>query len=211
MKITKLGHCAMIIEEKGLRILTDPGNYSTAQNGVTGVDIILITHEHGDHFHLDSLKAVLKNNPQAVVITNSAVGKLLDAESISYQLVEHGQGKTISEVLFEGFGQAHAPIYKSWGSVENTGYFIANRFFYPGDAFTQPGKAVEILALPVAGPWLKISECIDYALAVNPTVCFPVHDRMLKFGGGNHKVPEIILKEKGIQFSVFEEGKEYSF
>ena len=62
MKITKLGHCCLIVKEGNITILTDPGSYTTDQNTVKGIDIVLITHEHGDHFHVESLKAILKNN-----------------------------------------------------------------------------------------------------------------------------------------------------
>ncbi len=91
MKITKLGHCCLIIEDQGKRILTDPGTYSTLQNEVKNIDIVLITHEHADHYHLDSLKIVLQNNPNAKIITNSTVGALLEKEGISYSILEHGQ------------------------------------------------------------------------------------------------------------------------
>src|SRR4051812_27786091 len=56
MKIKKLGHCCLVIETKGIRIMTDPGNYSTLQADEKNIDIILITHEHTDHLHIESLK-----------------------------------------------------------------------------------------------------------------------------------------------------------
>lgn len=52
MKITKFGHCCLLIEENGVRILTDPGTYSTQQSEVKNIDFVLITHEHADHFQL---------------------------------------------------------------------------------------------------------------------------------------------------------------
>jgi len=70
---------------------------------------------------------------------------------------------------------------------------------------------VEILALPVAGPWMKISEAIDYALEIKPKVVFPVHDGALKILGPAHRVPSTILPEHGIKFVIIEEGKEVSF
>ena len=85
MKITKFGHCCLLIEENNLRILTDPGNYSTAQNDIKNIDIVLITHEHPDHFHVESLKKLLENNPQAKIITNNGVGALLKELNIEYQ------------------------------------------------------------------------------------------------------------------------------
>jgi len=82
MKVTKFGHCCLLIEEKGLRILTDPGSYSTAQNDIKNIDVILITHEHADHMHIPSLKNCIKNNPKARIITNKGVAKMLDNEKI---------------------------------------------------------------------------------------------------------------------------------
>lgn len=211
MKITKLGHCCLIIEEKGIRIMTDPGAYSTAQNEARNIDYIFITHEHQDHFHLESLKVLFKNNPKAKVVTNKGVGKLLDAEKIPYQLLENGGVGEFGDVQVEGCGEKHAVIYEEYGQVQNTGYFFAHRFFYPGDAFFNPKKPIEILALPVAGPWMKICDAIEYAKLLKPKICFPVHDGMLKFGGPNHGVPQKFLPPAGIAFEIIADGDSKEF
>ena len=202
MKLTKLGHCCLIIEENGLRIMTDPGNYSTAQNEAKNIDLILFTHEHQDHLHIESLRKVLENNPQAKIITNDSVGKILKAENLSFETLIHKQSASIKNVLIEGFGDKHAEIYETIPSVQNTGYFIASRFFYPGDALTNPGKPVEILALPVAGPWLSIKDSLSYAKEIKPKTCFPVHDGMLKFFGAAHTLPEKIVPSFGSSFFI---------
>src|SRR3989338_8678379 len=92
MKITKYGHCCLLIEESGVRILTDPGAFSieSGQKDVKNVDIVLITHEHQDHLHIDSVKALLTNNPGVKIFTNESVGKLLAKESLPYELLAHG-------------------------------------------------------------------------------------------------------------------------
>ena len=210
MKITKFGHCCLLIEEKGLRILTDPGSYSTMQNDVKDIDIVLITHEHQDHFHIESVKQLLKNNPQAKIITNSAVGALLAKENIAFTLVADGQKSNEKGIVFEGMGKEHATIYKDIGKVENTSYFIGERLFYPGDALYNPHRPVEILALPVAGPWMKISEAIDYLLALSPKKAFPVHDAVLS---SPQSAVATITRAIGNISSVIslEIGKEYVF
>jgi L-ascorbate metabolism protein UlaG (beta-lactamase superfamily) len=211
MKITKFGHCCLLIEESGVRILTDPGIYSTKQNEVSNIDFVLITHAHADHFHIDSLKALLKNNPQAKVMTNKSVGELLKKDDIAFSIIEDGHKADANGVLIEGFGKSHALMHTSIPPIQNTGYFIANKFFYPGDAFTDPKKQVEVLALPVAGPWMRLLEAIDYALVIKPKACFPVHEGILKQAGPTHTIPPKVLEPKGIKFVILDIDKEYEF
>lgn len=210
MKITKLGHCCLLIETKGKRILTDPGSYTVEEHSkLTAMDAVLFTHEHSDHFHVDSLKALLKNNPQLQVFANSSVAQILQKEGIAYTLVKDGEEKKIGEITLVGIGTQHAAFHDSLTPSENTGYLINNRLWYPGDAFTDPKRAVEILALPVAGPWMKVSEAIDYALKLKPKMAFPVHDG-LKYGA-SHKFPGDVLPTRGIEFIPMLEGDSREF
>ena len=211
MKITKFGHACLLVEEQGVRFLIDPGNYSAEQNYVENIDVVLITHEHQDHVFMDSLKEILKNNTKAKVITNTAVGELLKKEDLSFTVLEDGQSVNERGVLVEAFGNDHALIYKGIHVAQNTGYFIGNKFFYPGDAFTNPGKHIEILALPVVAPWMAVKEGIDYALTLKPEICLPVHDGILKNPDMVHRLPAIILQQHGINFISLEIGKEYEF
>ena len=182
MRITKLGHCALVLEEQGVKILTDPGSFSAAaQEKVTGLDAVLITHEHSDHYHLESVKVILQNNPQAQVVTNSAVAALLLAEGIKAMVVGDGQSADVKGLKIEGFGKDHALVYPpNTGLVENTGYLIAEKFYFPGDNFHTPERPVDILALPVAGPWMKASEAVDFAKLINARVAFGVHDGIVQ-------------------------------
>jgi L-ascorbate metabolism protein UlaG (beta-lactamase superfamily) len=211
MNILKLGHCCLVIEVSGLRILTDPGAWTTAQNDVKNINVILITHEHADHIHIESLKKVIANNPNAVIYTNTGVSTLLSSEGIEYQLLEKDQTTSVKEVSLEVFDCAHEPIYKTIPLPQNTGYFIGERLWYPGDSFGKFVKPIEILALPVAGPWMHISEALDYAKHMKPKHCFPVHDGMLKIFGPFHALPEKVLAETGINFIPLEPGQEKVF
>jgi L-ascorbate metabolism protein UlaG (beta-lactamase superfamily) len=213
MKIEKIGHCCLLIEVDGLRILTDPGNFSTSQDELKNINLILITHEHADHLHIDSLKRVLKNNPNAAVITNGSVGKQLEQANIEYSLLEGRETRDFEGVLLEAYDAKHEEIYEEFGQVQNTGYFIAGKLFYPGDSFHNPGKQVDILALPVAGPWCKICDAVRYTLEVKPRKAFPVHDGQLQLDriGGSHFVPGKILGENGIEFVPMIPGDSHTF
>jgi len=181
MKITKIGHCCLVLEEGGVKLMTDPGSFTAeAQEKITGLDAIVITHEHQDHFHSDSVKKLLASNPGAVAVTNTAVGKLLKELGVEHVQVGDGESTDIKGIKIEGFGKDHAIVYGDMGPCENTGYFIADRFYFPGDNFHVPGKKADILALPVAGPWMKTSESIDFAKKIQARVAFGVHDGMIQ-------------------------------
>lgn len=210
MKITKLGHCCLLIETKGKRILTDPGNYTIeAQTKLENIDFVLFTHEHADHFHVESLRIILEKNPQAAVYANSSVSALLNDEGIAHAVVNHNESLFLGDIPLFGFGEKHAQMHSSIPLSSNMGYMIDDRFWYPGDSFTNPGRSVEILALPVSGPWMKIGEAMDFALEIKPKVAFPVHDGT-RFGSA-HTFPPRVLGPAGIEFVVIAEGDSREF
>lgn len=189
--------------------MTDPGSFSTLQSEAQNIRAILITHEHSDHLHIESLKKVLENNPEAVVITNTTVGKFLQEAGISFTKVEEDQKYNLDGVEIVGFGNTHAEIYEQYGQVQNTGYMI-DTLCYPGDSFNLPAsKVVEVLALPVAGPWMRMKDAINYAKIIKPRVAFPVHDGFIHdWAAFLWRLPENLLKEEHITFKKLELGKE---
>ncbi|MFZ1627049.1 MAG: MBL fold metallo-hydrolase [Candidatus Moraniibacteriota bacterium] len=213
MMITKFGHCCLLIETKGVRILTDPGNYNETPM-VTDIDAILISHEHADHLLVESLSIILAKNPGACVISQPGVGKILDEAGIKWDAIIDGEEKEVKGVKIQSFGTEHACIHHDLPLVQNTGFFIDGRLFYPGDSFHNPGKTVEILALPVAGPWMRIEEAIEYAKNIKPKVVFPVHDGMLRQGiqlGPTRRIPKMLLEPLGIEYVDMTEGRVHDF
>lgn len=208
MKVTKLGHCCLIIEIDGVRFLTDPGNYTTAQNEAVDIDAVVISHEHTDHLHIESLKTVLQNNPGAQVICNQSVGNMLEKEGIVYTKVADTESIEVKGVKLSGHGLKHHLIFRDYEQVENTSYFFGEKLYYPGDAFHNPGFPIDILAFPVTAPWCTVAEAVDYVLEVKPRVAFPVHDGNLIRHGITNRLPGIFLKEADIEFIPLELGKE---
>lgn len=201
MNITKYGHACILVEEAGAKFLFDPGEYAVIPS-LSGIDAVLITHEHGDHLDMDALKRVLSENPDTVLITNEGAGKMLEAEGISATILEDNGKTEVRGVSIARYGHEHALMYEGLPRCVNGGFMIADRLFHPGDSFFVPPVPVEILALPVSGPWMKLGECIDYAKAVNPKVVFPIHDGMLKpecLGSSRH-FPTLVLTPLGIEF-----------
>jgi L-ascorbate metabolism protein UlaG (beta-lactamase superfamily) len=204
MFITKYGHCCMLLEESEMKILTDPGNFTEYKvKELNGIDALLITHEHQDHFHMPSIKDLLKNNPNLPIITNASVAALLQKEGITenIHLVSEGTSMDFKGLNFTAIGHEHAEIYKTLPSVENTGFIVGEDFYYPGDGFAQAGKLIVTVALPVIAPWMKLSECVDFALATGAKKFVPVHDGFFAEGQPNlfQTMTRAILKANGLE------------
>jgi L-ascorbate metabolism protein UlaG (beta-lactamase superfamily) len=176
-------------------------------------DAVLITHEHPDHMHVESLADILKNNPGARVITNTGVGRHLAAAGVAHEVVEGRGIVTVKNAAIEAFDAKHEEIFEEIGQVQNTGYWIGGKLFYPGDAYAEPGKPVDVLAMPVAGAWCRLPDAIRYALRVKPRAAFPVHDgnKLPGNAGVTHRIPKQVLGQHGIAFTPMIESDEADF
>ena len=209
MKITKLGHCCLLIEVAGRRVLTDPGMFTVAQHSaVRDIDVVVITHEHGDHCHTDSVVDIVAANPNVQIVCNASVGAVLQSVELAYTTVAHGQSVLCAGVPIRAHDSTHAEIYEAVGQVPTTGYLIGERLFCPGDSWDQPEFSVEVLALPVAGPWCRIADAIRFALAVRPATVFPVHDGLLNEQGVGitYSHPATQLTAANITFTPLRDG-----
>ena len=207
MKITKIGHACLFVEIETLSILIDPGAYSVVPS-LPKLDIILVTHEHPDHFDPPALKKILAKHDNCEILTHRGMRKVLSEMNIPSTLIEEGEVCVRKRVSIERIGSAHACIHKDLPAIENCGFYINEEFFYPGDSFVLPGKTVKILALPVAAPWMRLEECIDYAKSVKPEAVFPVHDGMLRLDRmtPTRRIPAMLLEKEGIRYIDMQDG-----
>ena len=183
MRLTKLGHSCLLVEEGGARLLLDPGTLSGGFEELEGLSAVLFTHQHADHLDQARLRGLLDRNPRARVISDQGSAEPLGKAGVEVEAVADGQELDVGGVGIRVAGRDHAVIHPDIPVVPNVGYLIGGRLFHPGDAFTEPGQPVEVLAVPAAAPWLKLSEPIDYLRAVRPKVAVPVHDQVLSDAG----------------------------
>ncbi|HEX9066775.1 MAG TPA: MBL fold metallo-hydrolase [Streptosporangiaceae bacterium] len=181
MRMTKLGHSCVRLEQDGQTLVLDPGVWSGA-DPLAGADAILITHEHVDHLNGDVVRAALDRDPALHLWTTGAVAGQFSGFGDRVHTVGHGDSFTAAGFEVHAYGHEHAPIHPDMPRVPNVG-FATGGVFHPGDAFTIPEEPVSTLLLPISAPWLKAEEMIDYARAVQPEISYAIHDELLNANG----------------------------
>jgi L-ascorbate metabolism protein UlaG (beta-lactamase superfamily) len=196
MKLTKYEHACFTVEKDGKVLVVDPGGYTTDFIAPEAVVAVVITHIHGDHFDHDLLDSIIDKNPGALIIGPEDVVKQIEA--FETRSVDAGDSIEVGGFNLEFFGGQHAVVHPSLPVAQNVGVLINDLIYYPGDSFAIPeGREVDTLALPVAGPWMKISEAIDFALKVKPRFMFPTHDAVLSDVGralADGTVPKLVAE-----------------
>lgn len=184
MRITKFGHACVRVEHEGATIVLDPGMF-TDPAALEGADAVLITHEHADHYLPDHLAAY-----DVPVFTIDAVAAKIreDAPDVHARttVVTPEQSFEAAGLPVRAVGELHAVIHPELPRFHNSGYVITagrERVYHPGDALTGPGEDVDVLLIPVSAPWMKTSEAIDFARAVEAPRNLAIHDRIYSEAG----------------------------
>lgn len=187
MRLTKFGHAGVRIEHDGTAVALDPGVW-TQREAVEGVDAVLITHEHPDHYDPDNLRST-----EAPIFTIAAVAAQIRegapdlAERVT--VVEPDESWTVGGsggLAVRAVGELHAVIHPDLPRFHNSGYLLSlgdTTVFHPGDALTGPGVPVDVLLAPVSAPWMKVSEGIDFARSVGAARNVAIHDRVYSDAG----------------------------
>ncbi|MGP3705574.1 MBL fold metallo-hydrolase [Gordonia paraffinivorans] len=210
MQITHFGHSCLLVEIDGTKVLFDPGNFSHGFEGVDGLDAILITHQHPDHCDIAKLPDLVAANPDAVLYADPQTTAQLNADDVAGRwTAAHSGGQVeIGSLTARFTGGRHAVIHPEIPVVDNVAYILGTaeqpgRFMHPGDSFYIPFEKIDVLALPSAAPWMKISESVDYLRAMAPRVAVPIHQAILSDAGtGIHYGRLSEMKDDATEFKV---------
>lgn len=175
---TLLGHAGIILDDETTRLVFDPGCFSLLDD-IDLADGIFITHSHADHMDVPYLTR--KDIP--VWAPADAIAQLRTAgvSDARLHVVNDGDRIAIGDLSISCTVRPHETIYPGLDVPSNASYLVDERVLVPGDSLggiDEPDQ-VELLFLPLAGPWLKLSQAIDYAKLFPAATVVPIHDAIL--------------------------------
>jgi len=215
MLLTKKEHAHLILEKNDRKLIIDPGVLTRSLGAVENVDVLVVTHEHDDHWTANHVRAIHEKNPNLrVFTTESAAGLImqsvpsLSAENV--QVVSDGDVAEVGPFSLTFHGHQHAVIHSTIPPMSNIGVCVNSQLFYGGDSLEVPETAtLSVLAVPIGSPWSNSSEVLDYTLSIPAKQVFTTHDRMLSKEGKSffESLVQRAAEENGASFLALAEGE----
>jgi L-ascorbate metabolism protein UlaG (beta-lactamase superfamily) len=205
LRITFIGHASLVFEFGGKVIYNDPSAQYGDFSGLPKADLILVAHEHGDHFDPKTI-ALISTEKTKMVLT-----QICAAKGGRGTVLKNGEGTAV-----EGIGIEAVPAYnivhtRSPGMPyhpkgDGNGYILTfgdKRVYVAGDTENIPEMKtlgrIDVAFLPMNLPYTMTPEmAADAARMVKPKILYPYH-----FGETDTaKLGALLKDEKGIEIRI---------
>ena len=199
VKITCIKHASLEITYDGVEIQIDPVGVGAKPETDYGqfpkANLILITHEHRDHFQLEAIAQI--RTPATTIYSNMAVYNmfrnciaLANGDSVAYR-----DDITLKVVPAYNYSEGRTQFHPKG---RDNGYILTIdglRIYIAGDTEDIPEMAeikdIDIAFLPCNQPYtMTIDQLVKAAKTIKPKVLFPYHysetpiqQAVMKLGG----------------------------
>jgi L-ascorbate metabolism protein UlaG (beta-lactamase superfamily) len=205
LKITFIGHASLMFEFGGKVIYNDPTSQYGDFSGLPKADVILIAHEHGDHFDLETIRKISKSGTKVVMTP------LCAAELSGGVVLKNGESATVEGIRIEAVPAYNLVHMRSPGAPYHpkgvgNGYVITfgdKRVYIAGDTENIPEmKAlgpIDVAFLPMNLPYTMTPAMVaDAARMVKPKILYPYHTT----DTDTSMLQPLLQDEKGIEVRI---------
>jgi len=182
LTISFLGHGSLAMELDDFVVYVDAVSDYGIYTRYPKADLILVTHEHGDHLDLQAI-GLIRTAKTAVVVTENAASKLQGGI-----VMKNGDTKTVRGFKIEAVPAYNLVHMRSPGvpfhpQGNGNGYVITfgdKRVYIAGDTENVPEmknlRGIDIAFLPMNLPYTMTPEMVaDAAKAFRPKILYPYH------------------------------------
>lgn len=205
LAITFIGHASLMMSFGGKNIYIDPTTQMADYSNFPNADLILITHEHSDHFDLKAI-AQLKTVKTEIISTETVAAQLK-----GITIMKNGEVKTISGLEIKAVPAYNIIHMRSPGSPFHpkgigNGYVVTfgdKLIYIAGDTENIPEmgslKNIDIAFLPMNVPYTMTPEMVAAAArSFQPKVLYPYHYGNTDTG----KIVELLKDDKNIEVRI---------
>ncbi len=182
LKITFIGHATLMFGFKGMVIHVDPVSKEADFGSMPDADLVLVTHEHGDHFDPGAIDAVRKEGT-VVILTEKCAAQVKGGE-----VMRNGESKTVRGIPVQAVPAYNVAHKRPSGDPfhpkgEGNGYVLTfgdRRVYVAGDTEDIPEmkeiKDVHVAFLPMNLPYTMTPEmAASAARTLRPKILYPYH------------------------------------
>jgi len=182
LQITFIGHGTLMFSFGGKVIHVDPVSREADYTKMEKADLILITHEHGDHLDPQAIELV-RTEKTSIVFTEVCGSKISGGVVMKNGEVRNVQGIKIEAVPAYNLVHMRSPGVPFHPKGVGNGYVITlgeKRVYVAGDTENVPEmkklKNIDVAFLPMNLPYTMTPEMVaDAAKAFKPAILYPYH------------------------------------
>jgi len=182
LRITFIGHGTLMFTYDGKVIHVDPVSREADYSTMPRADLILVTHEHGDHLDTKAIEKINKSGTK-IVLTETC------AERMGSGIVmRNGDVKTVAGLMIEAVPAYNIVHKRSSGQPfhpkgRGNGYVMTfgdRRVYVAGDTENTPEmkklRDIDVAFLPMNLPYTMTPEmAADAAREFKPKILYPYH------------------------------------